>query len=86
MANHQSAKKRARQDAVKRVINRYYKKSTRTAIKKLREMEDAGEAKKYLPKVVSMIDGLAKRGNWHRNKANNLKSKLAKHVNKLAAN
>ncbi len=85
MANHQSAKKRARQDEKKRLVNRYYKKSTRTAIKKLREMEDVAEARKYLPKVISMIDRLAKRKTWHKNKASNLKSKLAKFVNKLGS-
>jgi small subunit ribosomal protein S20 len=84
MANHKSAKKRARQDAVKRVRNRYYKKSTRSAIKKLREMEDSGEAKKFLPKVVSMIDRLAKKNAWHKNKASNLKGKLDKFVNGLS--
>jgi small subunit ribosomal protein S20 len=84
MAHHQSAKKRIRQDAKRRVANRYYKKSTRTAIKQLREMTDQKEAEAFLPKVVSMIDRLAKRRTWHKNKASNLKSKLAKHVSKLS--
>jgi small subunit ribosomal protein S20 len=84
MAHHQSAKKRIRQDAKKRLHNRYYKKSTRSAIAKLRGMEDHDEAVKFMPKVVSMIDKLAKRKAWHRNKASNLKSKLAKHVASLA--
>lgn len=83
MAHHKSAKKRIRQDAVKRIDNRYYKKTTRTAIKKLREMEDASSAKTFLPKVIGMIDRLAKRNSWHKNKASNLKSKLTKHVNGL---
>ena len=84
MAQHKSAKKRIRQDAKKRIRNRYYKKSTRTAIAKLRSMEDHKEAEAFLPKVVSMIDKLAKKNTWHKNKANNLKSKLSKHVAKLA--
>ncbi|MCB0632408.1 MAG: 30S ribosomal protein S20 [Saprospiraceae bacterium] len=83
MAHHKSAKKRIRQDEKKRLHNRYYKKSTRTAVKKLREMEDAAEATQFLPKVISMIDGLAKRNIWHKNKASNLKSSLSVHVNKL---
>ena len=83
MAQHKSAKKRIRQDAVKRLENRYYKKATRTAIKKLREMEDSAEAKKFLPKVVSMIDRLAKRNTWHDNKAANLKGKLTRFVNAI---
>ncbi len=83
MAQHESSKKRIRQDAKKRVQNRYYKKSARTAIAKLREMEDKAEAQKFLPKVVSMIDKLAKKNNWHNNKAANVKSKLTKLVNNL---
>ncbi|NNE27033.1 MAG: 30S ribosomal protein S20 [Saprospiraceae bacterium] len=83
MAQHASSKKRIRQDAKKRLQNRYYKKSARTSIAKLREMEDKKEAGAYLPKVVSMIDRLAKTNNWHQNKAANLKSKLTKFVNAL---
>lgn len=80
MAHHKSAKKRIRQDMVKRLRNRYYKKSTRTSIQKLREMTDKIEATKFLPKVISMIDKLAKRKLWHKNKAANLKSGLMKQV------
>jgi len=85
MAQHQSSKKRIRQDAKIRLRNRYYKKSTRTAIQKLRGMEDSAEAKKFLPHVVSMIDRLSKKNTWHKNKASNLKSKLTKFVTKLAS-
>jgi len=84
MAQHASSKKRIRQDAKKRLQNRYYKKSTRTAIAKLRELTDSKEASTYLPKVISMVDRLAKNNNWHKNKAANIKSKLTKFVNGLA--
>jgi len=80
MANHKSSKKRARQDEKKRIHNRYYKKSTRTAMKQLREMTDKAKAQEFLPKVVSMIDRLAKQGNVHKNKASNLKGKLMRYV------
>lgn len=83
MAHHKSSKKRIRQDAKKRVHNRYYKKSARTAIRKFRELEDKDEAEKLLPKLFSMIDRVAKRNLWHDNKAANLKSGLSKHVNSL---
>ncbi len=83
MANHQSSKKRIRQEAKRRLHNRYYKKTTRTAIRSLRGMSDKAEAEKFLPKVVSMIDRLAKRGTWHDNKASNLKSKLSRFVNAM---
>jgi len=85
MAHHKSALKRIRQNDKRRLENRYYKKSTRTAIKNLRELKEKAEAEKFLPKVVSMIDRLAKRGNILRNKAANLKSGLMRHVNAIAA-
>ena len=83
MANHKSAKKRMRQDAKKRVHNRFYKKTARTAVAKLRSLEDKKEAEKFLPKVVSMIDRLAKNSQIHDNKASNLKGRLAKFVHNL---
>ena len=84
MANHKSALKRVRQNRKRRLHNRFYKKVTRTNIKKLRATTDRETALKYLPKVISMIDKLAKRNIIHKNKAANLKSKLMKHVNNLA--
>ncbi|MCK6692766.1 MAG: 30S ribosomal protein S20 [Thermoanaerobaculia bacterium] len=84
MAHHRSALKRIRQNAKRRLQNRYFKKTTRTAIKNLRAVKSKAEAADFLPKVVSMIDKLAKRGNIHRNKAANLKSGLMKFVNGLA--
>jgi small subunit ribosomal protein S20 len=84
MANHQSAKKRIRQSEKRRLHNKYYAKSTRNAVKKLRLTTEKEEAVKLLPKVSSLIDKLAKRNIIHKNKAANLKSKLTRHVNKLA--
>ena len=83
MANHKSAKKRIRSNNAKRLRNRYYAKSTRTSIKKLRLTSDKAEAKEKLPKVISLLDKLAKKNVIHKNKANNLKSKLTRHVNAL---
>lgn len=84
MANHKSALKRIRQDEVKRDKNRYYHKTARTAIKKFRLETDKAVAEEEFPKVSSQIDKLAKRNIIHKNKASNLKSKLAKHVASLA--
>ncbi len=83
MANHKSAKKRARQAIKRKARNHYYKKSMRTALKKFRAIEDVNEATKALPKMVGIIDRLAKKGMIHKNKANNLKGKLAKQIAKL---
>lgn len=83
MANHKSALKRIRSNEAKRLINRYQHKTTRNAIKKLRELTDKKEAEKLFPEVVSMLDKLAKKNIIHNNKAGNLKSSLAKHVASL---
>ncbi|MDT8346464.1 MAG: 30S ribosomal protein S20 [Flavobacteriaceae bacterium] len=80
MANHISAKKRIRQNEKRRLLNRYKLKTTRNAIKKLRNMEDKKEAETYLVEVTAMVDKLAKVNIFHKNKASNLKSKLTKHV------
>ncbi|MBE6341260.1 MAG: 30S ribosomal protein S20 [Bacteroidales bacterium] len=85
MANHKSAIKRTRQIEKRRLHNRYFAKTARNAVKALRQATDKTEAAALLPKVASMLDKLAKRHIIHKNKASNLKSKLAKHVNKLAA-
>lgn len=83
MANHQSVKKRIRQNESIRIRNRYYARTTRNAIKVLRNTREKKEAEEIYSKVSSMIDKLAKQHVIHYNKAANLKSKLAKHVNSL---
>ncbi len=80
MANHKSALKRIRQSEKRRVHNKYYHKTTRNAIRRLRESADQKEAAASLPSVVSMLDKLVKRNIIHKNKASNLKSSLMKHV------
>ena len=84
MANHKSAIKGIRANNAKRLSNRYYAKTTRNAIKKLRDTNTKTEAGTLLPKVVAMIDKLAKKSVIHKNKASNLKSKLTKRVNAIA--
>ena len=81
MANHSATKKDARQAAKRTERNKYYGKTTRNAIRDLKELKEKGEAGKRLVEVSSMIDKLAKRGIIHKNKAANLKSKLTKKVN-----
>jgi len=83
MANHKSSLKRIRQTLTKRLHNRYYAKTTRNAVRDLRATTEKEEAVALLPKVTAMLDKLAKKNVIHKNKAANLKSKLAKSVNKL---
>ncbi len=84
MANHASADKRNRQSERRRLHNKYYAKSTRNAIKAIRNTTDKAAAEASMPKVFAMIDKLAKINVIHKNKAANLKSGIAVYVNKLA--
>ena len=80
MANHKSSLKRIRQDKVKTLHNRYYAKTMRNAVRKLRNLTDKEEAVKLYPTVQKMLDKLAKTNIIHKNKAANLKSALCKHI------
>ena len=84
MANTASAKKADRQNDRHRLHNKYYAKTTRNAIRDLRNTTDKKTAEENAPKVYAMIDKLAKIGVIHKNKAANLKSGLAVYINKLA--
>ena len=84
MANHKATKKDVRQAAKRRERNKYYGKTTRNAIRDLKALKTGAEATKEFPEVASMIDKLAKRGIIHKNKAANLKSKLARKANATA--
>ena len=84
MANHKSSLKRIRQEQKRRLHNRYYAKTMRNAVRKLRATTDKAEALAMYPSVQKALDKLAKINVIHANKAANLKSKLAKQVNKLA--
>jgi small subunit ribosomal protein S20 len=83
MANHKSAVKRIRQTLTRRLRNKYYAKTARNAVRDLRNTTDKAAAAELYKKVSAMLDKLAKKNVIHKNKAGNLKSKLALHVNKL---
>ena len=84
MANHKSSIKRIRQTESRRLRNRYYAKTARNAVRNLRKMTDATAAAEVLVKVTKMLDKLAAKKTISKNKASNLKSKHALHVNKLS--
>ncbi|MBQ5750804.1 MAG: 30S ribosomal protein S20, partial [Bacteroidaceae bacterium] len=74
---------RIRETQVRNLHNRYYAKTARNAMRKLRATTVKEEAAELYKKVSSMLDKLAKKNVIHSNKAANLKSKLAHHVNAL---
>ena len=83
MANHKSAIKRIRQNESRRLENKYYARTTRNAVKKLRTTTEKAAAEAQYPQVASMLDKLAKKNVIHKNKASNLKAKLSQYMNTL---
>ena len=85
MANHKSSEKRIRQTKTRNGRNRYYAKTARNAVRRLRAMTDKTEAEAAFKKVSAMLDRLASKKTISKNKAANLKSKLAHHISKISA-
>ena len=85
MAQHKSAEKRARQSAKRRLADREQKSQMKTLLKNVRAENDQAKASASLKEAVSALDKLSSKGLIHKNKAANQKSKLTKHVNKMAA-
>ncbi|MFW5804005.1 MAG: 30S ribosomal protein S20 [bacterium] len=83
MANHKATKKSIRKTEIRRLENKYYARTMRNAVKKLKNESDKNQAATELPKVTSIIDKVVKRNIIHKNKASHLKSQLMKHVNTL---
>ncbi|MCI7011248.1 MAG: 30S ribosomal protein S20 [Prevotella sp.] len=83
MANHKSSIKRIRQEKTRALHNKYYAKTMRNAVRKLRAVTDKEEAVKMYPTIQKMLDKLAKTNIIHKNKAANIKSSLALHINSL---
>lgn len=87
MANHKSAKKRAKQNEVRRVQNKMKMSEVRTAIKEVRksiENKDKENAGKLFVKAQSLLSRLAKSSAMTRNTASRLTSRLSIQVSKLA--
>lgn len=81
MANTVQARKRAKQNVVRRARNASQRSALRTAVKTTRQLAtkgDAAAAKASLPMTSSAIDKAAGKGLISRNRAARLKSRLAK--------
>lgn len=84
MANHSSCIRRIRQTKTRTLHNKYYAKTMRNAVRKLRATTDKAAAAELLPRVQKMLDKLAKTNIIHKNKAANITSSLMLHVKNLA--
>lgn len=84
MPQHQSAKKRVRQNNTRRLINIQKRSKMKTAIKKVTAAKDKETAQSELKKTISVLDRMAVKGIIHKNKAAHLKSKLTRSVNAMS--
>ena len=84
--SNQSAKKRERQEAKRRLRNRAAKSTMRTAIKKFNAAVAAGnkaEAGEAMALSCKLLDKVSGKGIIHRNTAARKKSRLAHAYNKM---
>ncbi len=82
MANHKSAKKRAKQSQVRRMRNKSIKTTLKTLEKKLREVKASGEnAEELMKQNQSAIHKAAKKGILHKKTASRKISRLTKFAN-----
>ena len=84
MANHKSSLKRIRQAEKRRLHNRYWAKTARNAVRKVRKMTDKAEAQTAYNKVSALLQRLGRKNVISKNKAANLCSGLQHHINKLS--
>ena len=83
MANTASAKKRIRSSAKRAERNRFFRSTTRTYVKKTRQLIAEGhleEAAAMFRKAESMLDKSARKGIIHANNASRRKGRLAKQL------
>jgi small subunit ribosomal protein S20 len=88
VAHSLSAKKRVRQNAKRRLLNRDRKREIRLELKKIQSVITAGDKKsaaEELKKAQKTIDRISVRGGIHKKTAARRKSRLAKQVNALNA-
>lgn len=86
MANHKSAKKRAKQTIKKTAVNKARRTSSKSIVKKIRIAIEEGNkalATELLPKAQSVLGKLAKVGVFKDNKAARVTSRLASQISKL---
>ena len=84
MPQHKSAAKRVRQNAKRRLRNRYHRARVRTLVKDLRETSSHDEAEAKLNAVKAYLDRMATKRLIHPNKAAHAKSSLERYVRSLA--
>ena len=83
MANHKSSLKRIRQSESRKLENRYWAKTARNAVRRIRKMTDKAEAQAAYNKTSALLQRLGRKNIISKNKASNLCSRLSLYINKL---
>jgi len=87
VANHASAKKRARQSIKRTARNKHIRTTVRTYVKRVREAvdaEDKAAAEEALKLAVGKIDSAVHKGVFHRKTGSRYVSRLAGQVARLS--
>ena len=88
MANSPQARKRAKQNSVRRLLNHSQRAAVRTAMKKLEAAIESGDqaaAQAAYVTSVARIDKATIKGLHHKNRASRLKSRLNRRVKAMSA-
>ena len=83
MANHKSSLKRIRQTEKRRLAKRYWQKTARNAVRRIRKMTEKAEAIEAYNKISALLERLGRKNVISQHKASNLRSKLMLYINKL---
>ena len=82
MLRHKSAQKRARQTKKITDRNKKIKALIKSSVKKVTSIKEKEGAKTEFKQTTRVLDRAAAKGIIHKKKAANMKSKLAKRINK----
>jgi len=85
MPNIKSAKKRMELSRIANARNRANRSRIKTAIRRVREAENAEVAQERLREAVALLDRASTKSLIPANRAARLKSHLARHVNEISA-
>ena len=85
MAHHKSAKKRIRSTERKKEVNKRIDSKIKTVVKKTLGADKKEELEILYKEAISILDKGTSKGRLHKNNAARKKSRLTKHMNKVAA-
>jgi len=85
MPNIKSAKKRMELSRAANTRNRVNRSRIKTAIRRVREAENAETAQLHMKEAISLLDRAASKRLMHPNRAARMKGQIARLVNEMSA-